>query len=86
MHSRARFSLRNFAVFEGFFVLFFKCLKKKGKKNLKCDLMVLKAVPTSDETVLIPFWLQRKKKFQLDLNFGPRDIDLTRYWHMSTAM
>ena len=40
--------------------------------------MVLKAVPTSDETVLIPFWLQRKK-FQLDLIFGPRGIYLTRY-------
>ena len=26
-------------------------LKTKKKKNLKCDLMVLKAVPTSDETV-----------------------------------
>ena len=59
--------------------------EKKEKKNLKCDLMVLKAVPTSDETVLIPFRLQRKK-FQLDLNFGPRGIDLTRYRHMSTAM
>ena len=60
-------------------------LKTKKKKNLKCDLMVSKAVLTSDETVLIPFWLKRKK-FQLDLNFGPRGIDLTRYWHMSDAM
>ena len=48
------------------------CLKTKKKKNLKCDLMVVKAVLTSDGTVLIYFWLQRKKKFQLDLNFGPR--------------
>ena len=28
----------------------------------------------------------KKKKFQLDLNFGRRGIDLTRYLHMSTAM
>ena len=46
-------------------------LKTNKKNNLKCDLMVLKVTLTSDGTVLIPFWLQ-SKKFQLDLNFGPR--------------
>ena len=60
----------------GFFIIFFKrlplqtSLKTRKKKNLKCDLMVLKAALTSDGIVLIPFRLQRKK-FQLDLNFGP---------------
>ena len=44
--------------------------ENKEKKNLKCDLMVLKAVLTSAGTLLIPFWLQRKK-FQLDLNTIP---------------
>ena len=42
-------------------------LKTKKKKNLKCDLMVLKAVLTS--TVSSGF---TEKKFQPDLNFGPR--------------
>ena len=79
VHSRAHFSLQNFAVFE---LLFFvlplqRSLKyKEKKKNLKCDLMVLTAALTSDGTILIPFWLQRKKKFQLDLSYG----------HMSTAV
>ena len=51
MHSRAHFCLRNFAVFELFFlfcylnVAFADKSEKKEKKNLKCDLMVLKAVP-----------------------------------------
>ena len=35
-------------------------LKTKKKKNLKCDLMVLKAALTSDGTVLVPVWLQKK--------------------------
>ena len=60
-------------------------LKTRKKKNLKCDLMVLKAALTSDGIVLIPFWLQRKK-FQLDLNFCLEEVDLACYRHMSTAM
>ena len=40
---------------------------KTKKKNLKCDLMVLKAVLTSTGSSGFT-----EKKFQLDLNFGPR--------------
>ena len=36
-------------------------LQTKKENNLKCDLMVLKAVLTSAGTVLIPFWPQSKK-------------------------
>ena len=66
MHSRAHF----FAVFEA---IFFKMLplqtslKTNKKKNLKCDLMVLKAVLTSTGSSGFT-----EKKFKLDLNFGPR--------------
>ena len=42
-------------------------LKTKKKKNLKCDLMVLKAVLTSIGSCGFT-----EKKFQLDLNFGPQ--------------
>ena len=42
-------------------------LKTKKKKNLKCDLMVLKAVLTSTGSSGFT-----ETKFKLDLNFGPR--------------
>ena len=67
VHSRAHFSLHYFAVFEGFFFFCKKMLpmqtslKTKKKKNLKCELMVLKAVLTSAGTVRISFWLQRNR-------------------------
>ena len=67
VHSSAHFRLKNFAVLECFFVCVFlmlplqKSLKTKKMKKLKCDLMVLKAVLTSDGSVLLPFWLQRKQ-------------------------
>ena len=35
-------------------------LKTKKKKNLKCNLMILKAALTSDGTVLVPVRLQKK--------------------------
>ena len=60
-------------------------LKTRKKKNLKCDLMVLKAALISDRIALIPFWLQRKK-FKLDLNVCLEIVDLVCYRHMSTAM
>ena len=40
--------------------------EKRNKKNLKCDVMVLKAIKN-----FYTFLLQRKK-FHLDLNFRPR--------------
>ena len=61
------FRILLFLLFFGFFLLFFflmlhlqTSLKTRTKKNLRCDLMVLKAALTSDGIVLIPFWLQRK--------------------------
>ena len=54
VHSRAHCFLQNFAFFFSFFVFFLlnvACLKTMKKKNLKCNLMVFKAVLTS-ETVL----------------------------------
>ena len=51
---------------------------KTKKKNLKCDLMILKAVLTSDETVLIPFWLQRKKI--------PACLELRASWYRPDAL
>ena len=66
VHSRAHFSLHCFAIFEVFFFNV-AVADKSEKKNLKCDLMVLRAVLTSAGTVLIPFWLQGKNPAGLEL-------------------
>ena len=68
MHSRAHFSLHYFAVLEAIFLMLplQTSLKTKKKKNLKCDLMVLKAVLTSTGSSGFT-----EKKIQLDLNFWP---------------
>ena len=56
VHSTVQFSLQNLAVSEDFCGSFLNVAladksKTKKKKNLKCDLMILKAVMTS-ETIL----------------------------------
>ena len=59
VHSRAHFSLHYFAIFE---VIFFNvAFEDKSENDQKKNLKVLKAILISAGTVLIPFWLHRKK-------------------------
>ena len=68
VHSSANFSLHYFAIFE--VNLFNVAFADKSENDQKKNLKVLKAILISAGTVLIPFWLHRKK-IQLNLNFWP---------------
>ena len=80
VHSRVHFSLQNFSVFEFFFCFLNVAFADKSENKEKEELWRLQMRPYLYRSGF------KEKKFQVDLNFGPRGIDLTRYRHMSTAM